>query len=84
MSLRLQINLLVSALTLLFLGAVLGLQLRNYQDSVREETIAANRVASQLLKRTAWLYAAQGTPGMLSFLEGVGRVRSNEIILLDA
>lgn len=84
MSLRLQINLLVSALTLLFLGAVLGLQLRNYQDSVREETIAANRVASQLLKRTAWLYAAQGTPAMLAFLDGVGRVRSNEIILLDA
>ena len=39
--------------------------------------------AAQLLNRTAWLYAAQGTPAMLSFLQGVGRVRSNDITLLD-
>ncbi|WP_348754784.1 ATP-binding protein [uncultured Aquincola sp.] len=84
MSLRLKINLLVSALTLLFLTAVMGLQLRNMQESVREEVVAANRVAAQLLKRTAWLYAAQGTLAMRAFLEGVGRVRSNEISLLDA
>lgn len=84
MSLRLKINLLVSTLTLLFLAAVMGLQLRNMRESVREEVVAANRVAAQLLKRTAWLYAAQGIPAMRAFLEGVGRVRSNDIALLDA
>ena len=84
MSLRLQINLIVGALTLLFVIAVLGLQLRSMRESVHEEVIAANRVAAQLLNRTAWRYAAQGTPAMLAFLQGVGRIRSNDITLFDS
>jgi two-component system sensor histidine kinase UhpB len=83
MTLRLKINLIVSLLTLLFVTAMLALQLRAMRESVHEEVVAANRVAAQLLNRTAWLYAAQGTPAMLSFLQGVGRVRSNDITLLD-
>ncbi len=46
--------------------------------------MAANRVAAQLLQPHRLRYAAQGTPAMLAFLQGVGRVRSNEITLLDA
>jgi two-component system sensor histidine kinase UhpB len=84
MTLRLKINLIVSLLTLLFVTAMLALQLRAMRESVQEEVVAANRVAAQLLNRTAWLYASQGTPAMLGFLQGVGRVRSNEITLLDA
>ncbi len=84
MTLRLKINLIVAALTLLFVAAVVSLQVTNMRDSVAEETVAANRVAAQLLNRTVWLQAAQGTPAMLAFLQGVGRVRSNEITLLDA
>lgn len=84
MTLRLKINLIVGVLTLLFLGIVLSLQLRSMHTAVREEVVAANRVTAQLLDRTVWLYAAQGTGGMLSFLQGVGRVRSNDIVLLDA
>ena len=83
MTLRLKINLIVGALTLLFLAAVLALQLRSMRDSVHEEVVAANRVASQLLNRTAWLYAAQGTPAMLGFLQGTGRIRSNDVTLYD-
>lgn len=83
MTMRLKINLIVSLLTLLFVSAMLALQLRAMRESVHEEVVAANRVAAQLLNRTAWLYAAQGTPAMLSFLQGVGRVRSNDITLLD-
>lgn len=83
MTLRLKINLIVSLLSLLFVAAMLALQLRAMRESVQEEVVAANRVAAQLLNRTAWLYAAQGTPAMLSFLQGVGRVRSNDITLLD-
>ena len=83
MTLRLKINLIVGALTLLFLLSVLGLQLRSMRDSVHEEVVAANRVAAQLLNRTVWLYAAQGTPALLSFLQGTGRIRSNDITLFD-
>lgn len=84
MSLRLKIHLIVGVLTLLFVLVVLGLQLRSMQASVNEEVVAANRVASQLLNRTVWRYAAQGTPALLGFLQGVGRVRSNEITLYDS
>jgi two-component system, NarL family, sensor histidine kinase UhpB len=84
MSLRLKINLLVAALTFVFAVAVLALQWRSMRESVHEEVVAANRVAAQLLQRTVWRYAAQGTPAMLAYLEGIGRVRSNDITLLDA
>ncbi len=84
MTLRLKINLIVGALTVLFVAAVIALQLRSLRESVHEEVVAANRVAAQLLNRTALRYAAQGTPAMLAFLQGVGRVRSNDITLLDA
>ena len=83
MTLRLKINLIVGALTVLFMAGVLALQLRSMRDSVHEEVVAANRVASQLLDRTAWRYAAQGTPAMLSFLQGIGRIRSNDVTLYD-
>ena len=83
MTLRLKINLIVGALTILFVAAVLALQLRSMRESVNEEVVAANRVATQLLQRNAWLYAAQGTPAMLAYLQGIGRVRSNEIVLYD-
>jgi len=83
MTLRLKINLIVGALTLLFVTAMIGFELRAAKDSVHEETVAANRVAAQLLDRTAWRYAAQGTPAMLAFLQGVGRIRSNDILLFD-
>ena len=83
LSLRLKINLIVAALTFVFALTMLALQLRNMRESVHEETVAANRVAAQLLQRTVWLYAAQGTPAMLAFLQGIGRVRSNDITLFD-
>lgn len=84
MSLRLKINLIVAGLTLLFAAAVLALQLRSMRESVHEEVVAANRVAAQLLQRTVWRYAAQGEQAMLAFLQGMGRVRSNDITLFDA
>jgi two-component system, NarL family, sensor histidine kinase UhpB len=84
MTLRLRINLIVGTLTVLFTIAMMALQLRNMRESVNEEVVAANRVASQLLNRTVWRYAAQGTPVLLAFLQSVGRVRSNDITLFDA
>jgi two-component system sensor histidine kinase UhpB len=84
LSLRLKINLIVGLLTLVFVGVMLALQLRAMRASVNEEVQAATRVAAQLLNRTGRLYAAQGTPAMLSFLQDIGRVRSNDITLFGA
>ena len=84
MSLRLKINLIVGLLTVLFTAALMALQLRNLRESVHEEVVAANRVAAQLLDRTVWRYAAQGPSAMLAFLQGLGRIRSNDITLQDA
>ncbi|HSW22895.1 MAG TPA: HAMP domain-containing protein, partial [Burkholderiaceae bacterium] len=84
MSLRLKIQLIVVLLTLGFIAAVLTLQYRAFKESVNEEVVAANRVASQLLNRTVFVVAAQGTPAMLGYLQGVGRIRSNEVMLFDA
>ncbi len=78
-----QINLIVGVLTLLFVAAMLWMQVQHARDSVREEVVAANRVAAQLLDRTVWRYAAQGQAAMLAFLQGMGRVRSNDISLID-
>lgn len=83
MSLRFKLHLIVGVLTLLFLFAMMGLELRGMRASVNEEVVAANRVAAQFLDRTVWRHAAQGTPAMLAFLQGMGRVRSNDITLLD-
>jgi len=83
MTLRLKIHLIVGLLTLLFLFAMLGLQLRSMRESVNEEVVAANRVAAQFLNRTVWRYAAQGTPAVQGFLQSMGRVRSNDITLID-
>jgi two-component system sensor histidine kinase UhpB len=84
MTLRLKINGIVGALTLLFVAGVLALEWRDMRDSVNEEVVAANRVAAQLLGRNVWRHAAQGMPAMLAFLQSVGRVRSNDIALYDA
>ncbi len=83
MTLRLKINLIVGFMTLLFLASVLALQWRSMRDSVHEEVVAANRVAAQLLGRSAVRIGARGTPAMLDFLHSVGRVRSNDITLVD-
>lgn len=84
MSLRLKLNVIVGLLTTLFVAALIGVQLKNMREGVAEEVLAANRVAAQLLNRTAWLQAAQGMPAMLSYLQGLGRVRSNDIVLQDS
>src|SRR3954467_1745782 len=84
MTLRWKINLIVGALTLLFVAALLGQQFAGMRASVNEEVVAANRVATQLLTRAGWGYAAQGPDVLVRYLEGMGRVRSNDIILVDA
>ena len=83
MRLRAKINLIVGALTLLFVAALLALQIQGMRDAVHEEVGAANRVAAQLLNRTVLGHASQGTAAVQDFLQGLGRVRSNEISLFN-
>ena len=83
MTLRLKINLIVGTLTLLFIITMTWLQLRSMRESVLEEVVAANRVATQMLKHTVSFNSSWGMPEMLNFLQGMGRVRSNDITLLD-
>ncbi len=84
MTLRLKINLIVGLLTLLFTAAVLALEWRSLHDSVNEEVVAANRVATQLLERVSRRFGSQGTVALVGFLQGMGRVRSTEIALLNS
>lgn len=82
MTLRLKINLIVGALTLLFVAALLGLEWRGMRASVREEVAAANRVAAQFIQRTV-MGDFPGLPMLRLFFDRVGRVRSNDIYLYD-
>lgn len=82
-SLRLQLNLIVATLTGLFVAALVGLQIDGTRASVREEITASNKVATQLLERVSGIFSRGGPPAMLGFLEQLGRVRANDIVLVD-
>jgi two-component system, NarL family, sensor histidine kinase UhpB len=82
-SLRLQLHAIVLAMMLLFIGALLWLRIDATRASVREEITGSNRVAAQLLERVSWIFARGGPPAMLEFLDRLGRVRANEIMLVD-
>jgi len=84
MSLSARINLLVASLIALFTATVIVFQLLDTRRSVREETEAANRVATQLLAYFVETYAQTSQPIVLQSLERLGRVRSTEIRLRDA
>ncbi len=83
MSLRLQINLLLTALIGIFVSVLVWQQIDSTRRSVREEVEAASRVATQLLTRVTWIYGQSGSQGMQEFLERLGRVRANDIELFD-
>jgi two-component system sensor histidine kinase UhpB len=82
MSLRLKINSIVGALTLLSVLALLAQHVQDDRQTVREQVEAANRVAMQLLNRMVWAYSSGGPEVLRSMLRATGRVRSSEITLL--
>ena len=83
MSLRLQVNLIITSLLALFASALIGLQIDNTRRSVHEEVVGANVVATQLLSRMQWIYGTSGLDGMSDFLHQVGRIRANAVELRD-
>lgn len=85
MKLRTRLNLVVTGLTATFVIVLILAAFLTARTSVREEIEAANRVASQLLGRLASIYSRQGGPELvLRFLEQLGRVRANDIVLQSA
>ncbi len=84
MSLRLQLNLLVAALIVAFTAVLLTLQIVGTRSSVRDETEAANKVATKLLTYFVDTYADASEPIALKSLDRLGRVRSNDITLRDS
>jgi two-component system sensor histidine kinase UhpB len=88
MSLRLRLNLLITALILLFMVAVGWVVLQETRVSIRERVEAATRVTVQLMDTVIASSSMNPefgyTHGVLqSFLNHLGYVRSNKITLTD-
>ncbi len=84
MSLRLQFNLLVAVLMVVFTAVVLAFQLTDTRARVREDTDSANKVAAQLLTYFVDAYADASEPVERQSLQRLGHVRSTDITLHDA
>ncbi len=83
MSLRLQINLIIGILLTTFASLLIGLQLGDTRQSVREEMDGASVVATQLLSRVQANTNSANLADMARFLSSVGRIRAHEIELLN-
>ena len=82
MKLRTRLNLVVAGLTVTFTAVLIGEEIRSTRLSLREEIAAGNRVASQLLGGLAGVYSRDGGAEQVQrFLDELGRVRANDIML---
>lgn len=84
MSLRVQLNVLVATLIAVFTTVVITFQIINTRAGVRDETEAANKVATKLLTYFVDTYADASEPVVLRSLDRVGHVRSTDITLRDS
>lgn len=82
-SLRVKINAIFSGVSVIVLMVLVMVQIAAARSSIREEIFASNRVATQLLRRITLLYADKGLSPLADFLNDTGRVRANELRLLD-
>ena len=82
MSLRLQINIAITALMLLFIGALVVVEIDDSSRSVAEEMEASSRVAGVLLDGITKLDRGSDPTWLGAFLMRLGRVRANEIELV--
>jgi two-component system sensor histidine kinase UhpB len=83
-SLQLRLNAIVAALMVVFVATLGWMRFDATRASVGEEIVGSNRVATTLLGRVSGIVAQGGLPAMLVFLEQLGRVRANDITLVDA
>lgn len=83
MSLRIQINLITAGLMALFASVLIAFQLDDTRRSVQGEIDGASMVATQLLSRVQASSNNSNLQDMVRFLNAVGRIRANEIELID-
>ena len=90
MSLRLQVNLIITALMVFFSASLIGLQINNTRRAVHEEVLGTNLVAVQLLTRMNWGGSSSGAGEFVgldrvtAYLRRLGRIRANEVMLYGA
>ncbi|NMG74205.1 sensor histidine kinase [Aromatoleum diolicum] len=83
MSLRLRVILLMNSLLLVFVGALSVVSLDILKSAVREEVRAATKVATQTLTAAAKMQDGE-ISRLKPFLESLGRLRANDLVLIDA
>lgn len=83
MSLRLRVSLLMNTLLLVFLGALGAVALDILKSAVREEIQASTKVATQTLGAAVQLQGGEIGP-LLPYLQSLGRVRANDVVLYGA
>lgn len=83
LSLRIKINLIFSAITIIVFAVLIAVELSATRNGVREEMEASGRIAAQLLGRIGNFYASEDLPDLVHFLQVTGRVRANDIELFD-
>ncbi len=82
MKLRTRLNLVFAGLSALFVTVLIATEIADTRASIREEIEAANRVGSQLLGQLVFMYARDGGKDLvLEFLQQLGHVRANEVML---
>ena len=88
MSIRSQINFLITLLMMIFVVALVALEIDAARRSIREESEAATKVTVQLLSGVIVNYRLSGgviSPrSMVGFLQRLGRVRATDIRLYNA
>src|SRR5690349_22521268 len=86
MSLRLRINLLITLLMVAFAAAVGRVVVEADRSSIHEEIEAGTKVTVQMLSSVVLLaqMSTEPRPLLLHYLEQLGRVRANDILLFDA
>lgn len=84
MSLRSQIQFIIATCMAFCMGALIYSQVNNTRSSVREEVEGSNVVATHLLARMSLAYQYSGTSAMVAFLDKVGHVRANDVLLFDS
>jgi two-component system, NarL family, sensor histidine kinase UhpB len=79
LKLRTHVNLIVGFLSAGFIALVVSAELDSTRRAISEEMSATNVVAAQVFKRVADTHADSAS--LLVFLQGLGRVRANEVTL---
>jgi len=82
MKLRTRLNLVVAGLTAMFVVVLIVAEIEDTRSSISEEIEAANRVGAQLLGRLVAIYSREGgSEVVLEFLQQLGHVRANDVVL---